>query len=134
MDAVFKTTVASQTDQLIPVENETTGPVAATVNRSVTNVGGPFTVQDDTWDFSALRPGFVVVYATPSYDHWNGEGCDQTSGHWGSHWDSATLLRVSVQGCYHGGTGYFRSSEAYYGLTIQLRGPKDALPWPTGLK
>jgi hypothetical protein len=132
---VFQTAESSQTADLISVNQPPQqGPATATVNRSINGVGGPFTVQDDLWDFSELQPGWVVMYATPSYDNWNGEGCDQTSGHWGTYWDSSTLLRVHVQGCYHKGTGQFSSSQAFYGLTIELRGPKGTLPWPVNLK
>ncbi|HXZ29510.1 MAG TPA: hypothetical protein VEG08_16060, partial [Terriglobales bacterium] len=132
---VFHTAASSQTDGLLPVEGSPQqGPATATVNRSINGVGGPFTVQDDLWDFSKLQPGWAVMYATPSYDNWNGAGCDQASGHWGTSWDSPSLLRVHVQGCYHKGTGYFSSSSAFYGLSIELRGPKGTLPWPANLK
>jgi hypothetical protein len=128
----FQTAAPNQSDQLFL--RGSLGSTTATVNRSVSNVGGPFTVQDDAWDFSKLRPGFEVMYATPSYSNWNGSGCNQVSGKWGTAWDSASQLRVHVQGCYHSGTGYFRTSTAQYGLAIQLRGPKGALPWPSSLK
>ena len=133
---VFKTYAPSQTQSLIIVGGDlgpTTQPETATVSRSVNGVGGPFTVQDDVWDFSALQPGFVVVYAEPFFDSFDGKACDQASGHWGSYWDSATLLRVHVQGCYHKGTGKFSSSTSFYGLTIVVRGPQGTLPWPANL-
>lgn len=130
----FQTASSSQTNQLTQRSSSTDPSLTATVNRSVSNAGGPFTVQDDTWNFGALRSGFEVMYATPSYSNWNGVGCNQVSGKWGSSWDSATLLRVHVQGCFHQGTGYFRTSNAQYGLAIELRGPKGALPWPSNLK
>jgi hypothetical protein len=106
----------------------------AGVDRSISNVGSPFTAHDDIWDFSKMRPGFDVAYATPSYENWDGAGCSQTSGKWGTYWDSATSLRVHVQGCYHSGTGDFRSSNAHYALLVCARGPKGVQPWPDGMK
>jgi hypothetical protein len=125
-----------QSNTIIP-----TGPgtgrldlMTAQVDRSVTNVGSPFTVQDDVWQFGAMTPGFEVLYATPYFQNWNGTGCDQTSGKWGTSWDSSTQFRVHVQGCYHNGTGAFRSSQAQYALQVRARGPKGVQPWPQGMK
>ena len=130
------TTAPSQNSGIIAVNGlQPRNPMyTAQVERAIGNVGGPFTAQDDMWLFDKMQPGFEVVYATPYFQNLDGTGCDRVSGKWGTYWDSSTQLRVHVQGCYHGGVGGFRSSQAQYALEVTGRGPKGVLPWPDGMK
>ena len=130
------TTAPSQNSTIVPLNGGPSrlDPMTAAVDRTITNVGGPFSVQDDIWSFSQMQPGFQVSQAVPYYENWGGAGCSQTSGKWGTYWDSATQFRVHVQGCFHSGTGAFRSSNAHYGLLLSGLGPKGVMPWPDGMK